>query len=61
MGSGPDRLSVASSGRAWGRVPGGGQFFLQARKKFPALRDFAWQDGYGVFCVSKSQEEAVKR
>jgi putative transposase len=28
---------------------------------FPALAGFAWQDGYGVFSVSKSQEEGVKR
>lgn len=25
------------------------------------LRDFAWQEGYSVFSVSKSQEEAVKK
>ncbi|MCL4198889.1 MAG: IS200/IS605 family transposase [Phycisphaerales bacterium] len=29
--------------------------------EFPALRGFAWQEGYSVFSVSKSQEEAVKR
>jgi hypothetical protein len=28
---------------------------------FPHLRDFAWQEGYSVFSVSKSQEDAVKR
>jgi len=28
---------------------------------FPALGSFAWQEGYSVFSVSKSQEEAVKR
>lgn len=28
---------------------------------FPDLHDFAWQEGYGAFTVSKSQEEAVKR
>ena len=28
---------------------------------FPALREFAWQEGYSVFSVSKSQEEAVKK
>ena len=28
---------------------------------FPALGAFAWQEGYSVFSVSKSQEEAVKR
>lgn len=27
---------------------------------FAALRGFAWQEGYGVFTVSKSQEETVK-
>lgn len=28
---------------------------------FPALDAFAWQAGYSVFTVSKSQEEAVKK
>jgi REP element-mobilizing transposase RayT len=28
---------------------------------FPALREFAWQEGYSAFSVSKSQEDAVKR
>jgi REP element-mobilizing transposase RayT len=28
---------------------------------FPSLRDFAWQEGYSAFSVSKSQEEAVKQ
>ena len=28
---------------------------------FPALAGFAWQEGYSVFSVSKSQEEGVKR
>lgn len=28
---------------------------------FPGLRKFAWQEGYGTFSVSKSQEESVKR
>jgi len=27
---------------------------------YPALHEFAWQEGYSVFTVSKSQEEAVK-
>ena len=27
----------------------------------PALGAFAWQEGYSVFSVSKSQEEAVKK
>jgi REP element-mobilizing transposase RayT len=30
-------------------------------KTFPAMKSFAWQEGYGVFSVSKSQEDAVKR
>lgn len=29
-------------------------------KTFPDLRRFAWQEGYSVFSVSKSQEGAVK-
>lgn len=29
-------------------------------EEFPKLGDFAWQEGYSVFSVSKSQEEAVK-
>ncbi len=28
---------------------------------FPDLGEFAWQEGYSVFSVSKSQEEALKR
>lgn len=28
---------------------------------FPQLKDFAWQEGYAAFTVSKSQEDAVKR
>ena len=28
--------------------------------QFPALRGFAWQEGYSVFSVSPSREEAVK-
>src|SRR3989304_2787448 len=28
---------------------------------FPAQGAFAWQEGYSVFSVSKSQEETVKR
>ena len=28
---------------------------------FPALGGFAWQEGYSVFSVSKSQEESVKK
>jgi putative transposase len=28
---------------------------------FPELTAFAWQEGYSVFSVSKSQEEVVKR
>ena len=29
--------------------------------EFPALASFAWQEGYSLFTVSKSQEAAVKR
>jgi REP element-mobilizing transposase RayT len=29
-------------------------------EEFPALAQFAWQDGYGAFAVSKSNVEAVK-
>ena len=29
-------------------------------ENFPSLGSFAWQEGYGVFTVSKSQEGAVK-
>jgi REP element-mobilizing transposase RayT len=28
---------------------------------FPTLGEFAWQEGYSVFSVSKSQEQAVKK
>ncbi len=28
---------------------------------FPELKEFAWQEGYSVFSVSKSKEAAVKR
>jgi putative transposase len=28
---------------------------------FPSLGEFAWQEGYSVFTVSKSQEKAVKK
>jgi len=27
---------------------------------YPAVREFAWQEGYAVFSVSRSQEEVVK-
>jgi putative transposase len=30
-------------------------------ENFPHLADFAWQEGYSVFSVSKSQEPVVKR
>ena len=30
-------------------------------EEFPALAAFAWQEGYSVFSVSKSQEDALKR
>lgn len=29
--------------------------------EFPAMREFAWQEGYSAFSVSKSQENAVKQ
>lgn len=29
--------------------------------EFPSLLQFAWQEGYSAFSVSKSQEDAVKR
>src|SRR5258708_4635661 len=31
-----------------------------AKKQGPALRDFAWQSGYGAFSVSQSNVEQVK-
>lgn len=34
---------------------------LWIHETFPELRRFAWQDGYSVFSVSKSQEDALKR
>jgi REP element-mobilizing transposase RayT len=34
---------------------------LWVHEKYPALREFAWQEGYSVFSVSKSQEETVKK
>ncbi len=30
-------------------------------KTFPALQQFAWQNGYGAFTVSTSQATAVRR
>ncbi len=30
-------------------------------KEFPALEEFAWQEGFGCLTVSKSQESLVKR
>jgi len=30
-------------------------------EQFPELAAFAWQEGYSVFSVSKSQEDALKR
>jgi len=29
-------------------------------QEFPELSDFAWQDGYGVFTVSRSEIDRVK-
>lgn len=34
---------------------------LWVHQTFPKLAAFAWQEGYSVFSVSKSQEEAVKK
>jgi hypothetical protein len=34
---------------------------LWIHQTFPKLSAFAWQEGYSVFSVSKSQEQAVKR
>jgi REP element-mobilizing transposase RayT len=34
---------------------------LWVHQTFPRLQAFAWQEGYSVFTVSKSQEEAVKQ
>ncbi len=34
---------------------------LWAHQTFPELAAFAWQEGYGAFSVSMSQEEAVKK
>jgi REP element-mobilizing transposase RayT len=34
---------------------------LWVHQTFPKLKEFAWQEGYSVFTVSKSQEEAVKQ
>lgn len=31
------------------------------RREFSDLKDFAWQEGYAAFSVSKSQEPAVKQ
>jgi hypothetical protein len=30
-------------------------------ESFRTLSDFAWQEGYGAFAVSKSQESVVKK
>ena len=34
---------------------------LWVHQTFPKLGAFAWQEGYSVFSVSKSQESAVKK
>lgn len=34
---------------------------LWVHQTFPKLGAFAWQEGYSVFSVSKSQEEAMKK
>jgi len=33
---------------------------LWLKTKSPALRDFAWQNGYGIFSIGNSQVEAVR-
>ena len=33
---------------------------LKIHQECPRLKAFAWQEGYSVFSVSKSQEDAVK-
>ncbi len=38
-----------------------GNSSLWAHETFPNRRAFAWQEGYGVFSVSKSQEDTVRR
>ncbi len=38
-----------------------GDSSLWIHTEFPALRQFAWQDGYGVFTVSKSGVDGVIR
>ena len=38
-----------------------GRSSLWIHQNFPALKSFAWQEGYAVFSVSKSQEPAVKK
>ncbi len=40
---------------------GSSAWIKQAFPKVPTLRDFAWQDGYAAFSVSKSQVEEVRR
>ena len=35
------------------------QTFQADSQTFPELRDFAWQEGYGAFTVSKSNLESV--
>ncbi|MEX0702458.1 MAG: transposase [Planctomycetales bacterium] len=37
-----------------------GLHWILFHEKFPALADFAWQEGYSVFSVSKSQEPVVR-
>ncbi len=37
-----------------------GKSSLWVHQTFPKLGEFAWQEGYSVFSVSKSQEGAVK-
>jgi putative transposase len=39
------------------QVKGGSSGWI--KQNFPGCRGFSWQDGYGAFTVSKSQDEAV--
>lgn len=38
-----------------------GRSSLWIHQTYPNLKAFAWQEGYSVFSVSKSQEDAVKK
>jgi putative transposase len=40
------------------QVKGGSSAWI--KQNFPGCRAFSWQDGYGAFTLSKSQENAVR-